>query len=142
MPDPRAFAPLLVKTNHVLFLTGALIHVILVCVQPLLAGWSLDGDGTALDLHGINGSIILTVSVILIPLSILWWRPGRGTLWAPALTVLLFAAETFQLGMGYADIHIVHIPLGVSIVVASFLLVGLIARPRQQASRSVPPVTS
>ena len=94
-PQGPTFTTRLVKVNHALFLTGALIHLLLVCVQPFLAGWSLDGDGNALDLHGINGSIILTFSMILIPLSILWWRPGRGTLLVPSLTILLCAAGTF-----------------------------------------------
>lgn len=128
----------LVKVNNALFLTGALFHVLLVCAQPFLAGWSLDGDGNALDLHGLNGSIILTISMILIPLSILWWRPGRGTLWAPSVAILLFTAETFQLGMGYADILIVHVPLGVGIVLGSIILVGLPLRRKRGATAPDP----
>lgn len=126
MPERSACTTRLVTLTHALFLTGALTHLILVCVQPVLAGWSLDGNGTALELHGINGSMILTLSMVLIPLSILWWRPGHGTLRAPVLTVLLFAAETFQLGMGYADILVIHVALGVGIVLASVRLVGLV----------------
>lgn len=127
------FKTRLVKVNRTLFLASALIHLLLVTVQPLLAGWSLDGDGNALDLHGTNGSIILTIAMILIPLGILWWRPGRESFWAPIITILLFIAETFQLGMGYADILIVHVPLGVGIVIGSFLLFGLILKGRRPA---------
>ncbi|MBB3661663.1 hypothetical protein FB384_000567 [Prauserella sediminis] len=138
MPEQSAFTARLVRIDHALFLTGALVHLILVCIQPFLAGWSLDGDGNAFDWHGVNGSIILTISMILIPVSVLWWRPGRGTPWAPALVVLLFAAETFQLGMGYADILVVHIPLGVGIVLGSFVLFGLTLVRRRRTVASGP----
>ncbi len=132
MPEKPTFVSRVNRAVRALFAVGALLHLLLVGAQPFLAGWSLDGDGDALELHGVNGSVILTVSMVLIPLSLLRWRPGRGTAWAPVLTVLLFAAETFQLGMGYADIHIVHVPLGVGVVIGSFALVGLAFRRRPE----------
>lgn len=128
----------LVSVVHVVFVTGALVHMVLVCAQPFLAGWSLDGDGVALELHGTNGNIIFTISMLLIPLSILCWRPGRGSLWGPILTTLLFVAETFQLNMGYADILIVHIPLGVGIVLGSVILFALALRQRRRAFGPAP----
>ncbi|MBK1783955.1 hypothetical protein [Prauserella cavernicola] len=121
---------------RVLLIVVAVAHVILVCAQPLLAGWSLDGDGAALDLHGVNGSIIVTLSMILIGLGILWWRPGRGSLWVPVLATLLFAAETVQLGLGHADVLIVHVPLGVGIVIVSLLLCAVSLRPARLARRA------
>ncbi|MGA7149747.1 MAG: hypothetical protein WBX17_14825, partial [Microbacterium sp.] len=56
----------------------------------------------------------------------------------PTLTILLFAAETFQLGMGYAAILVVHIPLGVGIVLGSILLAGLPLRRNRGASAPDP----
>lgn len=144
VPERPTFKTRLVGVVHVLFVASAFVHLVLVCAQPFLAGWSLDGDGSALDLHGINGKIILTISMILIPLSVLWWRPGRGTLWAPTLTVVLFAAETFQLDMGYADILVVHVPLGVGVVLGSLTLFRLALRRKHRGPASGPqlPVTS
>lgn len=134
----------LVRIVHILFVTGAALHLLLVGAQPVLAGQGLDGHVLALDLHNGNASIILTVSVILIPLSILWWRPGRGTVWAPILTVLLFAAETLQLMMGMAAVFAVHIPLGVSIVLGSVVLLALPLTQQRRALRASPrePMTS
>ena len=131
MTEERSPVTPLVRVVHALFVTGAVIHLVLVCAQPVLAGWSLDGEGLALELHGINGSIIVTIAMILIPLSVLLWRPGRRTFWAVPLSVLLFAAETFQLGVGYANILVIHVPLGVGISLGSVVLVALaLIRPR------------
>ncbi|MGJ9423399.1 hypothetical protein [Aeromicrobium sp. CF3.5] len=139
MPEGPTFTTRLVRIVHVLLVASALVHLVLVCAQPFLAGWSLDGDGDALDLHGINGSIIVTISMILIPLGVLWWRPGRGTVWVPTLAVVLFAAETLQLGMGYADILVVHVPLGVGVLLGSFVLLGLAVRSKHRANREAQP---
>lgn len=138
------FKTRLVRVAHVLFVAIAFVHLVLVCAQPFLAGWSLDGDGGALDLHGINGKAILTVSLILIPLSVLWWRPGRGTLWAPTLTVVLFGAESLQLDIGYAGILVVHVPLGVGVVLGSLVLFRLALKRKHRGHASGPqlPVTS
>ncbi|WP_035812837.1 hypothetical protein [Jiangella gansuensis] len=140
--QPKSFTARLASLVHALFLTVAILHAALACIQPLLAGWSLDADGTALDLHGTNGSFILTLSMVLFGLGILWWRPGRGTIWAPLLVVALFAAETFQLGMGYADILVIHLPLGVGIVVASVYLCVLAARRPARGVRAVAAATA
>lgn len=138
VPERPTFKTRLVRVVHVVFVASAFAHLVLVCAQPLLAGWSLDGDASALDLHGINGKIILTISMILIPLSVLWWRPGRGTLWAPTLTVVLFAAETFQLDTGFAGILLVHVPLGVGVVIGSLVLFRLALSRKRRAHTSGP----
>lgn len=117
-----------------LFAAAVVIHAVLVCLQPLLAGWSLDGDGIALEMHGIIGGIIMTVSMVLVPLAVLWWRPCRGSIWAPVLAAVLLVGETFQLGMGYADILILHVPLGVGIVIGSLLLCRIVFRGFGRAS--------
>ncbi|OQO90880.1 hypothetical protein B1813_15285 [Saccharomonospora piscinae] len=111
-----------------LVVTTVFAHAILVCAQPFLAGWSLDGDGTALDLHGGNGGIVVTLSLLLIVLGIPWWRPGGGSGRVPILATLLFAAETLQLNLGHADILVGHVPLGVGIVVTSLLLCAVSIR--------------
>jgi hypothetical protein len=132
VPEPSTRLTVFNRIVRVLLVIGVVGHAALACLQPFLAGWSLDGDGTALLLHGANGGVIVSLSMALIPLGVLWWRPGGGTLWAPVLALLLFAAETFQLGMGYADILVIHVPLGVGILLGSLLLCGitLFRRPR------------
>ncbi|QKW15004.1 hypothetical protein [Verrucosispora sp. NA02020] len=136
MPEPSTRMTVFNRIVRVLLVIGVVGHAALACLQPFLAGWSLDGDGTALLLHGANGGVIISLSMALIPLGVLWWRPGGGTLWAPVLALLLFAAETFQLGMGYADILVIHVPLGVGILLGSLLLCG-ITLPRSSRATGV-----
>jgi hypothetical protein len=125
----------------VLLVVVSLLHLALVCAQPVLAGWSLDGAGVAIDLHGTNASILLTVSLLLIPLGVLWWRRGRRTVWAPLLATSLFIAEFFQLQLGYAGVLVAHVPLGVAIVIGSLVLVAMVLRrPSSEPGRRRPAV--
>ncbi|MER5456495.1 hypothetical protein ABT008_17065 [Micromonospora sp. NPDC002389] len=144
MPEPSTRMTVFNRIVRVLLVVGVVGHAALACLQPFLAGWSLDGDGTALLLHGANGGVIVSLSMALIPLGVLWWRPGGGSLWAPVLALLLFAAETFQLGMGYADILVIHVPLGVGILLGSLLLCGITLprRPRPTARAETRPMNA
>lgn len=130
----RTLTRLLIRVVHLLVVTGVFLHAALVCLQPVLAGLSLDGDGTAFELHGINGSIVLTLTMILVPLGLLWWRPGRGTFWVPALAAILFTAESMQLGLGYAGTFTAHVPLGVAIIAGSLVLCRFVLRTPAGAS--------
>ncbi|TKG73041.1 hypothetical protein [Prauserella endophytica] len=109
----------------------AVVHCLLVCVQPVLAGMSLEGVANAIDWHGTNGSIILTIAMVQVLAAALWWKPGGGPLWVPLACLVLLAGETVQLGIGYAFLLTMHIPLGVAIVALSVVLcVVLVRRPR------------
>lgn len=112
-------------------LTG---HLVAVLAQPVLAGRFLTGDVDAMEVHGLLGSLLALVAMSLIA-GALGYVVGRGRLWVLPVTVLVFLAEGFQIGLGYSRNLEVHIPLGVAIVVAAVLLAAWVwtpyaARPR------------
>jgi hypothetical protein len=113
-------------------LTG---HLIAVLAQPVLAGRFLTGDVDAIKVHGLVGSLLALVAMTLIAGAIGYVIAGRGRLWVLPVTVLLFLAEGFQIGMGYSRQLHLHVPLGVAIVVIAVLLAAWTwtpsaARPR------------
>jgi hypothetical protein len=113
-------------------LTG---HLVAVLAQPVLAGRYLTGDVDAITVHGLVGSLLSLVAMALIAGAVAYVLGGRGRLWVLPVTVLLFLAEGFQIGMGYSRALEVHVPLGVGIVVAAVLLAAWVwtpsaARPR------------
>ena len=134
--EPTGFG----RIVHRLFLAFAIIQAVLVCAQPIFAGISLDGNEIGLALHGWTALIIWGVVLILLVLSILWWRPGRGPGWAPIVTGVIFIAAVLQPFAAVWGIFAVHLPLGVAIVVGSLLLVGLLFRHASKTTRTVPRV--
>lgn len=106
----------------------AVAQSVLMCLQPVMAGWSLDGDGPALTMHRLNGSAALGVTTILLALTILAWRPGRAPGWIPVAVAALFLAENVQHIIGYTDVLAVHLPLGVGLVVGSLALASALLR--------------
>lgn len=113
-PGPRI-------TLHVLRVVAA-VHCLVVCIQPVLAGLYLSGDFDALSLHAINGSVVTSLALLQLIAAVVFWLAGRGRGWPAACAAALFVAETLQIGFGYArELHL-HIPLGVTIVVGSFML--------------------
>ena len=113
-------------------LTG---HLVAVLAQPVLAGRYLTGDVDAIKVHGFVGSLLALVAMSLIAGALLYVVGGRGRLWVLPVTVLVFLAEGFQIGIGYSRQLELHIPVGVAIVVAAVLLAAWVwtpsaARPR------------
>ncbi|TWF78660.1 hypothetical protein FHX44_114583 [Pseudonocardia hierapolitana] len=113
-------------------LTG---HLVAVLAQPVLAGRYLTGDVDAMKAHGLIGSLMALVAMVLIAGALAYVVGGRGRLWVLPVMVLLFLAEGFQIGMGYSRQLHLHVPLGVAIVVAAVLLAAWVwtpsaARPR------------
>jgi len=110
-------------------------HVVAVLAQPVLAGRYLTGDVDAIKTHGLIGSLLALVAMSLMAGALAYVVGGRGQLWVLPVTVLVFLAEGFQIGMGYSRALDVHVPLGVAIVVAAVLLAAWVwtpsaARPR------------
>lgn len=113
-------------------LTG---HLVAVLGQPVLAGLFLTGDVDAIEVHGLVGSLLALVAMSLVAGALAYVVGGRGRLWVLPVTVLLFFAEGFQIGLGYSRALQVHVPLGVAIVVTAVLLAAWVwtpsaARPR------------
>lgn len=98
------------------------VHLVAVLAQPVLAGRFLTGDVDAITVHGRIGGSLAAVGIVLIALTLLYVLAGRGRLWVAPVAVVLFLADGIQIGAGYARNLALHIPLGVTIVVASVLL--------------------
>ncbi len=107
-------------------LTG---HLVAVLAQPVLAGRYLTGDVDAIEVHGLVGSLLALVAMALIAGALAYVVGGRGRLWVLPVSVLLFLAEGFQIGMGYSRQLQLHVPLGVAIVVAAVLLAAWVWTP-------------
>jgi hypothetical protein len=111
------------------------VHALAVLAQPVLAGLFLTGDVDAIGVHGLIGSLLALVGMVVIGVALAYVLGGRGRLWVLPVAVALFLADGFQIGAGYTRQLELHIPLGVAIVVASVLLAAWAwspsaARPR------------
>jgi hypothetical protein len=112
----------------------ATAYLVLVLAQPVLAGLFLTGSVDAITAHGILGSVLAPIAMVLIG-SAIAYVIARGRLWVIPAAVVLFLATGFQIGMGYSRELQLHVPLGVAVVTASVLLAIWVwtpaaARPR------------
>lgn len=114
-----------------IFVAVAAIHAVLIFVQPVLAGMSLDGNSTALDLHYWNGMTIMTVAVVQVVSALLWWKPGGGPTKAITLSVLLLGLEVAQFLLGDAGNLAIHLPLG---IITLFGTAGVVMMARRATS--------
>jgi hypothetical protein len=115
-----------------LVLTG---HLLAVLGQPVLAGLYLTGDVDAIALHGTVGSLLAAVGLVIGAVALAYVVGGRGRLWVLPVVVAQFLLVGFQIGMGYARMMQLHVPLGVALVLVAALLTAwawmpCAARPR------------
>jgi hypothetical protein len=113
----------------------AVLHLAILALQPLLAGMYLDGDADAIGVHGINAHIVQLLCFAQIVAAIFYAWPGGGRAWPLVFSSVLWLAEGFQLGMGYARVLIVHILLGVAIVATQTLFTFWSCRQAARAPR-------
>ncbi|MBV1853870.1 hypothetical protein [Catellatospora tritici] len=100
------------------------IAAILLLLQAVLAGQFLSGIYASLAAHAANATLAgFTVLVAAFAAILLRW-PGRGPWWPALATFGLFLLTGFQIGMGYARLLAVHIPLGVSVIALAGFLTG------------------
>jgi hypothetical protein len=104
----------------------------------VLAGLFLTGDVDAITVHGALGSGLGAVAIVLVAATLLY-VVRRGALWVLPAAVVLFLAVGLQIGMGYARVLQIHVPLGVAIVTAAVVLTvwawtPAAARPRGGAA--------
>lgn len=114
----------------------ALVHVALVVGQPLLAGMYLGGDFDALRTHATNANVVVLAALVQAGVALAYVWPGRGRLWPLPLSVGLFLAEGFQIGLGYERDLALHLPLGVTIVVAQVLFTIWVLRRSARTVRN------
>lgn len=96
-------------------------YLLAVLLQPVLAGLFLTGDVDAIAVHGAIGSVLAAAGLVLIAATLIY-VVRRGRLWVLPVVVVLFLAVGLQVGMGYARVLAVHVPLGVALVTAVALL--------------------
>lgn len=109
-------------------------YLLAVLAQPVLAGLFLTGDVDAITVHGAIGSALAATGLVLIAATLIY-VVRRGRLWVLPVAVVLFLTTGLQVGMGYARVLAVHVPLGVALVTAVVLLTIWVwspsaARPR------------
>jgi hypothetical protein len=115
------------------------LHALFALAQPTTIGAYLDGNFDALNQHGISGHLVNGLAFLSGAVALAYWlRGGRG--WPFAALTFLYLLEGLQIGMGYARILAVHIPLGTAIVVmavgmAAWSWTGRARRPRRGAWR-------
>ncbi|WP_336214011.1 hypothetical protein [Nonomuraea sp. LPB2021202275-12-8] len=90
------------------------LHVVAALFQSVTAGMLLSSaDGRAL--HVASGLALAGIGAIHVLLSILVWRPGRGSPAFIPSAVILLAATAIAAMLGEAGIKELHLPLGVAI---------------------------
>jgi hypothetical protein len=116
----------------------ATLNALLVIAQAWSIGQYLNGDYAQLRLHATGAGIAILTAAALGLAAVLYAFAG-GSWWAVA-AVLLFLAEGFQTGMGYARQLGIHVPLGVAVVTLAVLVAvwswtRAAARPRARSVR-------
>lgn len=143
---PPASTPVTPQARRRPFFTVCLIllrilaplHALLAIMQPLTMGQYLSGQYQALEMHSIFGHLLTVAALLLGPVAILYAVAG-GRAWIAIVTAPLFFIEGFQVGMGYARLLGVHVPLGVGVVTLAILLAIAVFLPsagRDRGSRA------
>lgn len=102
---------------------GATLQGVLVVLQALLAGLSLTGSREALVWHERIGTEYITLlGLIVLLLAVLNWRPGRGPVWPALVALVAMLALFLQIVTGFERVLGVHLPTGVLIFGANFLI--------------------
>lgn len=121
VPVGRAPAPPGPRLTLWLLRTLAVLFLLAVLAQPVLAGLYLSGDWDALGVHRANATIVHFLSLFLMLSGLAYWLAGRGRGRVALATAVLFVAVGLQIGFGYARELGLHIPLGVAVVTATVL---------------------
>jgi hypothetical protein len=87
-----------------------------VLLQAVLAGGFITGRVAFLGLHSANGVFLVLTSLALLLATIPLVRPGRGPWWPIGFGVVLWLLIGVQVGIGFARLVGLHIPIGMSIM--------------------------
>lgn len=118
-PRPRRRAFFVVTL--VLLRVFAVLHVFFAIMQPITIGQYLSGSFGMLAMHSVFGHL-LSVATFLLAIVALLYAIAGGRVWILIATAPLFFVEGFQVGMGYARLLGIHVPLGVGLVTLAVLL--------------------
>jgi hypothetical protein len=100
----------------------AVLHSLAFLAQPVFAGGYLMGDVDSLALHAVNAFIITGLDLIQLICAVVYFWTGRGRAWPIWASLAIALAVEVQVGMGFERLHVVHLPLGVSLTVAQILM--------------------
>ena len=90
--------------------------------QAVFAGQFLAGAFPALQTHRDNAAYAgVAVLIAAVAAALLRW-PGRGPIWPMPAFLGLFGLIALQIAIGFHRLLAVHIPLGVTIILAGLLL--------------------
>jgi len=113
----------------------AVTHAAVACLQPVLAGSYLSGQGAAMRMHEPVGLGLAVIALAQLLMATIYWRLG-GPGWPALLSLAVVAAEGVQISMGFARELAVHIPLGVGIVMTTLVFAGWTFRPAAGVRRT------
>lgn len=99
------------------------VHLLAVFAQSVLAGRFLSGDYDSLQLHLINGMVILGLAVAQFVAGAVLRRAG-GPVWPQRAAIRVLVVEALQFSFGYERITALHVPLGVMLIVWLTMLTG------------------
>lgn len=121
IPRPWAFWPLRIV---------ALFETVLMFDQSVYAGRFLSGDFPALHVHRENATYTgIVLLVELVAAIVLRW-PGRGPSWPIWVIIGLFGLVALQIVVGFSRTLVLHVPLGVSLIVLTVLMLVWAWRPK------------
>lgn len=132
MADPEAF-PDAVGSEEVaapestslvwLLRVIVVLHCVIVLAQSAFAGNFLDGQASAMRLHQLTGtSVITAISLLQVIVATICWRRHQQTFWFALSSLVLFVAEMIQIGLGFTGQLPLHVPVGVAIFGVSLVL--------------------
>lgn len=113
----------------------ATVQLVAVLAQPMLAGLYLSGDFDALGLHSANAVLIEFLALLLLVAALGYWLGGQGRGRVPAAAAVGLVAVVLQAGFGYSRELALHVPLGVTVVLASVLATYWVWRPGVRVPR-------
>jgi len=125
----------------------AVVHAVVILAQPVLAGRYLDGAVDAIALHRENATVVAAFDAAQLVCAVLFAWQGRGRRWPIWVSLAVAVGVEVQVGFGYASLLVVHVPLGVSLIVAQLVTVvwlfrdtTAIARPAKRRRAAGDPV--
>lgn len=112
-----------------MFRAAVTVEAVLAFTQAVLAGGFLAGNYDLLGMHSTNGQYTGIAAGTELVAAILLWRPGRGPGWPALVCAGLFGAVAAQIALGHARVLAIHVPLGVTVIVGSALMLIWAWRP-------------
>ncbi len=118
----------------------AVVLLVQILLQAVLAGAFVSGRVSLLDLHTLNGILLVLTSAALLPAAVLLVRPGRGPWWPIVFSVVFWFLIATQVGFGFARQVGLHFPLGMAVfgMICGFTWWALAHRPAAVAPAPAP----